>query len=193
MEPLLRAMEAVVDDLFGHVHRVAAVAVDLGRQLGLSDTDLERLSAVGTLHDVGKIHVDPAIIAKPGPLNPSEQAHMRRHPELGFAMIVDHVDREVADAILLHHERWDGRGYPYGLAGEEIPLLSRIVLVADAFDAITSHRSYQPALPVEHAISEIRTNSGSQFDPLVVGAFLDLVAAGRFEVMATPVDTRAAS
>jgi HD-GYP domain-containing protein (c-di-GMP phosphodiesterase class II) len=97
---------------------------------------------------------------------------MRRHPELGYAMIAERFDRRVSEAILYHHERYDGGGYPFGLAATEIPILSRVVLVADAFDAITNHRSYQPALSVEFAIDEITRNSGTQFDPNVVEAFL---------------------
>lgn len=168
---LLLAMEGVVEDLHGHVHRVSDLAVGLGRTIGLDDADIMRLGLVGVLHDVGKVHVDPAILAKPGPLDELELDHIRRHPELGFAMTVDRFDRRVSEAILYHHERFDGDGYPFGLAGSEIPILARIVLVADAFDAMVSHRSYQSALPVEHAVDEINVYSGSQFDPDVVGAF----------------------
>lgn len=160
-----------MEDLHGHVHRVSDLAVGLGRTIGLDDADIMRLGLVGVLHDVGKVHVDPAILAKPGPLDELELDHIRRHPELGFAMTVDRFDRRVSEAILYHHERFDGDGYPFGLAGSEIPILARIVLVADAFDAMVSHRSYQSALPVEHAVDEINVYSGSQFDPDVVGAF----------------------
>lgn len=178
MDTLLAAMEGVVEDLYGHVHRVSSVSSAIGRHMGLDDLDVDRLTTVGVLHDVGKIHVDPAILAKPGPLDGDEVVRMRRHPEFGFAMTVDLFDRGVSEAILHHHERFDGGGYPYGLAGAEIPLLARIVLVADAFDAITSHRSYQPALPVEWAMQEIRRCAGSQFDPMVVEAFGEVADAG---------------
>lgn len=172
---LLKAMEHIVEDLHGHVHRVADLSVSLGRTLELEDMDIARLGLVGVLHDVGKVHVDPAILSKPGPLDPVELEHMRRHPELGFAMTVDRFDRRVSEAILYHHERYDGHGYPFGLKRDEIPLLARIVLVADAFDAMVSHRSYQPALPVGAAAEEINLYGGTQFDPLVVEAF-NLVA-----------------
>ncbi len=178
MDPLIEAMEGVVEDLYGHVHRVSSVAVEVGRELGLDRADLDRLMIVGVLHDVGKIHVDPAILAKPGPLIGDELLDMRKHPEFGFAMTVDRFDRAVSEAILYHHERFDGAGYPLGLRGEEIPLLARIVLVADAFDAITSHRAYQPAMPADYAIAEITTNAGTQFDPLVVEAFLSVADRG---------------
>lgn len=174
MDTLLAAMEGVVEDLYGHVHRVSAIASTIGRHLGLDDTDIDRLTTVGVLHDVGKIHIDPAILAKPGPLEGAELIRMRRHPEFGFVMTVDLFDRGVSEAILHHHERYDGAGYPFGLAKDEIPLLARIVLVADAFDAITSHRSYQHALPVEWALQEITAHAGTQFDPGVVEAFVDV-------------------
>jgi len=178
MDTLLAAMESVVEDLYGHVHRVSSVASAIGRHMGLDDLEVDRLTTVGVLHDVGKVHVDPVILAKPGPLHGNELVKMRRHPEFGFAMTVDLFDRGVAEAILHHHERFDGSGYPYGLAKEEIPLLSRIVLVADAFDAITSHRAYQPALPVEWALQEIRRCTNTQFDPFVVDAFVEVADRG---------------
>ncbi|MGH8928552.1 MAG: HD-GYP domain-containing protein [Acidimicrobiia bacterium] len=183
-ELLLAAMQNVVEDLYGHVHRVADLASALGRTMRLAGDDVERLALVGVLHDVGKIHIDPAVLAKPGPLDDLERDHMRRHPELGYAMINDRFDRRVSEAILYHHERWDGGGYPFGLAGPDIPLLSRVVFVADAFDAITNHRCYQPALPVEFAVEEIRRNSGTQFDPGVVEAFLFLADVGDLPVSA---------
>ncbi|MEE9177072.1 MAG: HD domain-containing phosphohydrolase, partial [Acidimicrobiia bacterium] len=101
------------------------------------------------------------------------------HPEMGFAMTRNRLEPKVAEAILYHHERYDGGGYPFGLKADNIPILSRIVLVADAFDAMTSVRAYQPALPVEFAIEEIRTNAGTQFDPTVVDIFLELAAIDR--------------
>lgn len=175
-EFLISVMEDVIEDLHGHVHRVSNLAVDLGRGVHLGDDDLDRLALAGILHDVGKIHMDPGILGKPGPLDESERDLMERHPELGFAMTRNRLDPKIAEAILYHHERFDGRGYPFGLAGDAIPILSRIVLVADAFDAMTSKRAYQPALPVDFAVHEIRKNAGSQFDPQVVDIFLELAA-----------------
>jgi HD-GYP domain-containing protein (c-di-GMP phosphodiesterase class II) len=140
---LIEVMEDVIEDLHGHVHRVSDLAVNLGIGIGLGEIELDRLALAGVLHDVGKIHLDPGILGKPGPLDPTERELMNRHPELGFAMTRNRLDPKVAEAILYHHERYDGRGYPFGLGGEEIPILSRIILVADAFDAMTSTRSYQ--------------------------------------------------
>ena len=185
-EFLIRVMEDVIEDLHGHVHRVSNLAVDLGRGISLGDDDLDRLALAGVLHDVGKIHMDPGILGKPGPLDESERDLMERHPELGFAMTRNRLDPKIAEAILYHHERFDGGGYPFGLAGDAIPILSRIVLVADAFDAMTSKRAYQPALPVDFAVYEIRKNAGSQFDPQVVDIFLELA-----EVNALPLERTA--
>lgn len=183
---LIKVMEDVIEDLHGHVHRVSNLSVDLGRGIGLGEDDLDRLALAGVLHDVGKIHMDPAILGKPGPLDENERDLMERHPELGFAMTRDRLDPKISEAILYHHERFDGGGYPFGLAGEGIPILSRIVLVADAFDAMTSKRAYQPALPPDFAVHEIRKNAGSQFDPQVVDIFTELA-----EVDALPLELSA--
>lgn len=179
---LIDVMEDVIEDLHGHVHRVSDLAVDLGTGLGLPEEDLDCLALAGVLHDVGKIHLDSTILGKPGPLDESERELMQRHPELGFAMTRNRLDAKVAEAILYHHERFDGQGYPFGLIGEGIPILSRIVLVADAFDAMTSTRAYQPALPIEFAVGEIRTHAGTQFDPSVVQIFLELASVDRLPV-----------
>lgn len=188
-DSLIRAMKGVVEDLYGHVHRVADLSVAVGKEMDLDPEECRRLSLVGILHDVGKVHIDPAVLAKPGPLDEMERDHMRRHPEIGYAMIAQRFDPKISEAILYHHERFDGFGYPFGLAGEKIPLLSRIVLVADAFDAITSNRAYQRAMSVEYAINEIVINSGTQFDPGVVEAFLLITEQGLLPVReATPKD-----
>ena len=184
-------MEDVIEDLHGHVHRVSDLAVNLGIGIGLGEIELDRLALAGVLHDVGKIHLDPGILGKPGPLDPTERELMNRHPELGFAMTRNRLDPKVAEAILYHHERYDGRGYPFGLGGEEIPILSRIILVADAFDAMTSTRSYQSALPVEFAVTEIRKHAGTQFDPHVVDLFLELAAINRLPLELSALRTPA--
>ena len=181
MDSLIAAMEGLVEDIYGHVHRVSGVSISIGEILGLSPVDLDRLATVGVLHDVGKLHVDTRLLSKPASLDVPEVEHMQRHTLFGFAMTADLFEREVSEAILFHHERFDGSGYPHGRAGDEIPLLARIVAVADAYDAITSERAYQPALPSAFALQEIRTYSGTQFDPMIVEAFLDSVSDGSFE------------
>lgn len=182
---LIDVMQDVIEDLHGHVHRVSDLAVDLGSGLGLKDDELDCLALAGVLHDVGKIHMDPMILGKPGPLDDGEKDLMQRHPELGFAMTRNRLDPRVSEAILYHHERFDGKGYPFGLTGTAIPILSRIVLVADAFDAMTSSRAYQPALPIDFAISEILRNSGTQFDPAVVDIFIELANVNRLPLAAS--------
>ncbi|CAN5824946.1 hypothetical protein BH23ACT4_BH23ACT4_00610 [soil metagenome] len=182
---LIEVMQDVIEDLHGHVHRVSDLAVNLGTGLGLKDDELDCLALAGVLHDVGKIHMDPMILGKPGPLDNGEKDLMQRHPELGFAMTRNRLDSRVSEAILYHHERFDGKGYPFGLTGSAIPILSRIVLVADAFDAMTSSRAYQPALPIDFAISEILRNSGTQFDPAVVDVFIGLANVNRLPLAAS--------
>ncbi len=192
MDALIASMEGTGEDLYGHVHRVSSSAVEIGTMLGLDRLDLDRLATVGVLHDVGKIHIDPSLLAKAGPLIDEEITHMRRHPLFGFAMTVERFDRHVCEAILFHHERWDGGGYPFGLQGEDIPILARVVLVADAYDAITSHRSYQPALSAEYALNEITANRARQFDPTVVDAFVAIAEAGRLPGFRTIYSTAVA-
>ncbi len=181
MDSLISAMEGMVEDIYGHVHRVSGTSVAIGEVLGLDKLDLDKLSTVGVLHDVGKLHVNTQLLTKPSTLIGEELENMRRHPVFGFAMTADLFEREISEAILFHHEHFDGSGYPHRLAGEEIPQMARIVAVADAYDAITSHRSYQPAMPPEYAITEIRTYAGTQFDPLVVEAFLTIESQGLLE------------
>ena len=166
-------MKGVVDDLYGHVHRVADLAIAIGKEMSLDPANVKRLSLVGILHDVGKIHIDPAVLAKPGPLDDMERDHMRRHPEIGYAMIAQKFDRRVAEAILYHHERWDGEGYPHRLRGERIPLEARVLGVADVFDAMTSFRPYRPALSIEQALGELERFAGTQFDPTLAELFVD--------------------
>jgi HD-GYP domain-containing protein (c-di-GMP phosphodiesterase class II) len=130
------------------------------------------------LHDIGKLGVADAVLKKPGALNDEEWAEMRRHPELG-ARILDHANlRDISGWVLAHHERIDGRGYPHGLAGEEIPLEARILAVADAYEAMTADRAYRAALGHDAAQAELRAGSGTQFDPAVVEAFLAVLAPG---------------
>ncbi len=172
LDQFMQMMYEMDPDLSGHGSRVAILAAPLAASLGVPRDDLRRLHIAAHLHDVGKIRVDFDVVHKPGPLTPAEWVHMRRHPVEGFRIIDGLVDARIADTVIAHHERFDGRGYPFGLAENDIPFLARILLVADAFDAMTSDRPYQPALPPDHAFAELRRCAGTQFDPRVVDAML---------------------
>ncbi|MGD2113958.1 MAG: HD domain-containing protein, partial [Acidobacteriota bacterium] len=183
LDRVVRALTGAVEakDLYteGHLHRVSAYALEVGRRLGLTGDALEHLRIASALHDVGKIGVPEQILNKPGPLDPDERSVIERHPEVG-ARILDAVEGlEAASPLVLHHqERWDGRrdgpypGYPEGLAGEGIPLGARIIAVVDAFDAMTTNRAYRRGLSVVEAVAELRSERGRQFDPRVVDVFL---------------------
>ncbi len=136
---------------------------------------MEHLRLAARLHDLGKIGVPDRIVYKPGPLDPDEIALMRKHPEIGFQLL-EGLDAAPVDlCILHHHEHWDGSGYPNGLRGQEIPLGSRIILVADAYHAMTSDRGYRPAMEPAAALAELVRGAGRQFDPTVVNAFVTLM------------------
>ena len=127
------------------------------------------------LHDVGKIGVPDSVLLKPSELTEDERVIMRRHPEIGAALLTEAGFTEVARGIVLtHHERWDGTGYPHGLSGTEVPLCSRLFAVADALDAMTNDRPYRRGIPLDQALEELRRNSGSQFDPMAVDALFAL-------------------
>jgi HD-GYP domain-containing protein (c-di-GMP phosphodiesterase class II) len=159
------------------------MALHVGRELGLDPKALKRLELGALFHDIGKIGVPEAILAKPGPLSDEEWKVVRLHPELG-ARILAPIERleQVCEIVRHCHEHWDGSGYPNGLVGEEIPLESRVILVCDAYHAMTTDRPYRRRLPVEEACRRLREAAGTQFDPQVVEVFLALDApalAGR--------------
>ena len=163
----------------GHVDRVAVFSVATGRELEWDDARLQALELGALLHDVGKIGVEDRILRKPGRLDPDELAQMRQHPAMGAAMLKDVPYLLPAmTCALRHHEMYDGRGYPDGIAGDAIPIEARVVAVADTFDAMTSNRPYRNGLPLEAAVAEIERCAGTQFDPQVAAAFLRAVRAG---------------
>ena len=156
-----------------HAERLAIMALAIGRQMGMTEHELESLHSGAILHDIGKIGVPDAVLQKPSRLNPAEWAQMREHPSIG-ARILSHVPRlaGAAQIVLHHHERYDGKGYPDGLAGEAIPLGARILTVVDSYSAITDKRVYKEARSHTEAVSELRKHAGTQFDPRVVDVFL---------------------
>jgi len=155
-----------------HAERVAAYGIEIAQALGLPLADAPEIEFGFLLHDIGKVAIPDAILYKPGALTDEERALMARHPVIGAA-IVSGIDflGEAARVVRSHHERWDGRGYPDGLAGEEIPLAARVFAVADVLDALTTDRPYRPASPLGRARTMIVAESGKQFDPRVVEAF----------------------
>lgn len=163
-------------DLESHGLRTARIAVAIGEAMDLPQAELRTLDVAARIHDIGKTHIDARVLGKPGPLTDGEWVEMRRHPQLGFDMVKDWVDPKIARIVLMHHERLDGMGYPNRVAGDDIDRPTRILHVADAFDAITSVRPYQPALPVDHAINELVANVGTQFDGNVVQSLISVVS-----------------
>jgi HD-GYP domain-containing protein (c-di-GMP phosphodiesterase class II) len=155
---------------------VTDLALSLVRALDAGETVEQAIRVGGPLHDVGKLAVSEEILRKRGPLDPDELIEIRKHPVTGAKMLGGIRSLRVGvECVLHHHERWDGDGYPYGLAGATIPLEARIVSVADAFDAMISDRPYRSAMPREAALAEVDRCAGSQFDPKVANALLTLV------------------
>jgi putative two-component system response regulator len=160
-----------------HAIAVAECSLRIAVRLGL-DPDVRRTIAAGALlHDVGKLRVDDRILSKPGPLTPDERRNVEQHPLEGERILQGSVEPPVREVVLAHHERWDGAGYPDGLSGGRIPLASRIISVCDAYGAMTCDRPYRAAMDPDDALEEIRAGSGSQFDPSVVQALVDALAA----------------
>lgn len=172
---LIRALDAKDPYTRGHSDRVAALARQLARQIGLDEKTCERYHITGLLHDVGKIGVPEAVLCKPGRLTDDEFAFIMRHPEIGFR-ILDGVPgmEDLLPGVMHHHERYDGKGYPHGLAGEEIPLIARVLCLADTFDAMSSNRAYRSAMTRETVLEEIIRCAGSQFDPELAPVFVGL-------------------
>lgn len=169
-------------DLESHGIRTANIAVAIAHAMDLPEESISIVALAARVHDIGKVGIDPFVLGKPGPLDTDEWVEMRRHPQLGYDIVKNFVDPAIARVVLMHHERLDGTGYPNGVSANRIDMPTRILHVADAFDAITSVRPYQPALPVDHAISELVAHTGTQFDPEPVQALITVVSyqlAGR--------------
>jgi len=169
----------------GHSYRVTLTALRIGEAMGLSREQLRALAQGGLVHDVGKIRVPDHILNKPGPLTPEERRIIEEHPITGYEMCsrLGFMPDELA-VIRHHHERWDGTGYPDGLKGEEIPLLARILAVADVYDALTSRRAYREPWTHEQAREYVLAGAGTQFDPRCAAVWAQLTADGPPEYVA---------
>ncbi len=172
----------------GHSERVRAYTQMIGEEMGLTPIELDRMRWSGLLHDIGKLRISSSILNKPGKLTDAEFDEIKRHPEYGRELVAPLIGwlGESARAVWEHHERWDGRGYPYGLAGTDISLAGRIVSVADTYDVITSVRSYKKAISPDEARAELTRCAGTQFDPAVVRAFMNL-SLGRLRLAMGPL------
>jgi diguanylate cyclase (GGDEF)-like protein len=177
-EARLASLLTLAESLDTHEHAatVGRYAREIGRQLGYPEEGLENLMLAGILHDVGKVGIPSSIVMKPGPLSPREWEEMRKHPEIGASML-EAVNPEIAEWVHDHHERPDGRGYPRGLDGAEVPIEARILSVADAYEAMTHDRVYRPGIGRGAARRELEQGAGSQFDEEVVAAFLRVLKA----------------
>ena len=173
---LTRSLTAAIDAkdayTYGHSERVARVAVELARELELQDDEIRDAYLAGLLHDVGKIGICEAVLSKRGPLDSTEMDHMKQHVVIGCTILADlHAIRHLIPGVRSHHERYDGRGYPDGLKGDEIPLLARILAVADAYDAMNTSRPYRSGMQPERIEEILRSGAGSQWDTRVVDAY----------------------
>jgi len=189
----IRMLAAAIDEkdpyTRGHSGRVARYSTIIGHGMGMSAEDLDRLRIAALLHDVGKIGVDDRVLKKPGKLTDEEFDLMKQHTVKGANIMRPVAQlKDVLPGIELHHERMDGRGYPYGLPGEQIPLMARIIAVADTLDAITTNRPYQSAMDLDFAIERIRSLAISRFDPEVVAALEGAIRAGTLRLSATLVE-----
>jgi HD-GYP domain-containing protein (c-di-GMP phosphodiesterase class II) len=176
MVGLARALTSAIDAkdsyTFGHSERVARIGVELGRTLGLEGDDVSDIYLSGLLHDVGKIGIRDDVLRKVDPLTPEEFEHIKQHVAIGYTILADLKPiRNLLPGVLFHHERWDGKGYPNGLAGESIPLLARILAVADAYDAMSTNRPYREALPIREVEERLTKGAGTQWDARVIDAF----------------------
>ena len=175
LQGLAHALETKDPYTHGHSTRVERLVGQTAEALNLTEAEKKELCTAAALHDVGKIRIPISILRKPARLTIDEQLIVQEHSAIGAWMVAGASNGNIVASVLHHHERWDGNGYPDGLSGEKIPLFSRIIAVADSYDAMTSTRPYRASLDRHQAIAELQTESGRQFDPAVVEAFLQTV------------------
>jgi putative two-component system response regulator len=179
---LAAAVEAKDPYTEGHLQRISAYAEQLALACGLSADETSAVRYGGLLHDIGKIGVSDSILLKPGPLTTDEYEQIKQHPSIGERIIGQmRFAREVGPIIRGHHERWDGSGYPDGLAGERIPLGARIIGIVDSYDAMITNRPYRHALPLPQVMERLQAGRSSQFDPAALEAFIGLLTSARLQ------------
>lgn len=178
---LSKTIDIIINTLFEknnremlHSKRVSVLCEKIAQKMDFDQKNIDKIKIAGLMHDIGKIGISDEILNKSGKLDEQEWDQIKRHSDAGYRILSSAIEfSEIAECVLTHHERWDGKGYPKGLSGSDIPLFSRIIAVADAFDAMTSVRTYRLALSIEKVIDEMKTNAGKQFDPHIVELFLD--------------------
>jgi HD-GYP domain-containing protein (c-di-GMP phosphodiesterase class II) len=170
---LLSALKCKDEYTWGHSLRVAYFCVSVAKEMGFSEAEIYELEVSALFHDISKIGVPDTVLLKPSRLTDDEFLEMKLHPSKSFEILQDFpIFNKIANNVKYHHERFDGRGYPEGIKGEAIPINSRIILIADTFDAMTSTRPYRQGLPFEMAFAELKEFGGSQFDPIIVEKFI---------------------
>jgi len=180
----LRTLAAANDskglDTHGHSERVTRFSVEIARIMNLPEEEIERIRIAALIHDIGKIVIDEGILNKPTTLSEAEYEVMKTHPIKGYELL-KHISQleEIMPGMQFHHEQLDGKGYPSGLKGDEIPMIARIITVADCFDAMTTIRPYQEAAPIEYVLAKIRSAAGVKYDERVVEALVQAVRTGR--------------
>jgi HD-GYP domain-containing protein (c-di-GMP phosphodiesterase class II) len=174
---LLQALYEKSNETMEHAFRIKDSAIKLGKSIKLHSNQLGELSLLASLHDIGKVAISETILLKEGKLTEKEWAVIKRHPEIGFNIAQSSPQIiHIAKFILACHENWDGSGYPQGLAGESIPIVSRIIFIADAHDVMTSERIYKKAMSETEAIEELKRCAGTQFDPVLINNFIEIIS-----------------
>jgi HD-GYP domain-containing protein (c-di-GMP phosphodiesterase class II) len=181
IQALIHSIEAKDPFTKGHSARVTWLSQQLGKTSGCQIHDLELLQIGGMFHDLGKIGIRENVLLKNGALTRSEYDHIKTHPEIGVRILQPLAElKEILPIVLHHHEHYDGSGYPAGLQGEEIPLLARVISIADAYDAMISARPYRKALPMHEAIRRLKAGAGTQFDAHLIDLFLSIIQSNDF-------------